>query len=346
VRLAVVGAGFMARRRGRALLATGRATVCGIASRRLASARALGGELGCEACFDDYRALAGTQPDAVLVEVPHAAQDEIVHWALGAGLHVLIGGPLSLDVAGGEAIRREADRRGLVVEAGFEARYKAAWEAARDLLAGGGIGRLVAVRSVALWDGKPDSWYYDEQASGGMPLTHMTYTFVNPLRWLLGDPTHVSAFANRKKHTSPGHVREETCVANLLFGDEVLGSLTAGYVRSGEGSFWDLTFLGTEGNLELFPTEMDQGSLRLSRGREVREVDFAAARDPFELQAEAFLESLTDEGVGADRCRNRPADVLGDLEVAAAIALSAREKRTVALAAAAPAGLSAAPTSG
>lgn len=336
----MAGAGAMARRRARALIATGRAEVCGIASRRLESARALGEELGCAACCDDFRALAGTRPDALLVEVPHAAQDAIVLWALGAGLHVLIGAPLSLDVAGGEAVRREADRRGLVVEAGFEARYKAAWETARDLLARGEIGRPVAVRSVALWDGDPQSWYYDERASGGMPLTHMTYTFVNPLRWIFGDPTHVSAFANRLKHTGPGHVREETCVANLLFGGEageVLGSLTAGYVRPGEGAYWDVTFLGTEGAVELSPTEMDAGSLRVVRGGEVREIDFAASRDPFELQAEAFLDTLA----GEDRCRNRPADVLGDLRVAEAIALSAREKRTIALA-----DFSAAPTSG
>ncbi len=29
-----------------------------------------------------------------------------------------------------------------------------------------------------------------------MPLTHMTYCFINPVRWLAGDPQFVSAFAN------------------------------------------------------------------------------------------------------------------------------------------------------
>jgi myo-inositol 2-dehydrogenase / D-chiro-inositol 1-dehydrogenase len=328
IRIALVGAGFMARRRARAFLATGRARVCGIASRHLERARLLGQELGCEACCDDFRSLTAQRPDAVLVEVPHAAQDAVVGWALTAGLHVLIGAPLSYSVAGGEAILAAAERSGLVVEAGFEARYKAAWETARDLLARGEIGRLAAVRTVALWDGRPESWYYDERQSGGMPLTHMTYTFLNPLRWLLGEPTHVSAFANRIKHTAPHHVREETCVASLLFPGEVLASVTAGYVRAAEGAFWDATFLGTKGVLEVFPTEMDAGSLRLSRGREMREMGFAASRDAFEVQAEAFLDALAGHGA----CRNGPAAALGDLRLAEAIALSAREKRTIALA--------------
>lgn len=330
VRIAVVGAGFMARRRARAFLATGRAEICAVAARHLERARSLGEELGCETSLDDFRRLEAARPDAVLVEVPHASQDEVVDWALARGYPTLIGAPLSYSMEGGRAIVARAEERGLVVEAGFEARYRPSWEAARDLLAQGAIGRLVAVRSVALWDGRPESWYYDEAASGGMPLTHMTYTFINPLRWILGHPTQVSAFANRKKHTAPGHVREETCIANLLFPDDVLGSLTAGFVRAGEGAYWDVTFLGTEGILELAPTEMDNGSLRLVRGREVEEQDFATARDAFEAQAEAFLDAL-DPQAGKDRLRNRPADALGDLLVAEAIVVSAREKRTVPL---------------
>jgi myo-inositol 2-dehydrogenase / D-chiro-inositol 1-dehydrogenase len=253
-----------------------------------------------------------------------------VDWALERGYPTLIGAPLSYSVTGGRAIAARVAESGLVVEAGFEARYRPSWEAARDLVAQGAIGRPVAVRSVALWDGRPESWYYDEVESGGMPLTHMTYTFVNPLRWILGDPTHVSAFANRKKHTAPGHVREETAVANLLFPDDVLGSLTAGFVRAGEGAYWDVTFLGTEGILEVAPTEMDNGSLRLVRGREGEERDFFGARDAFEAQADAFLDVL-DSPDGRDRLRNRPADVLGDLLVAEAIVTSAREMRTVSL---------------
>jgi predicted dehydrogenase len=120
-------------------------------------------------------------------------------------------------------------------------------------------------------------------------------------------------------------VREESCVANLRFPHDVLGSLTAGYVRAGEGSFWDVTLLGTEGVIELLPTEMDNGGLRLARGKEVEEIDCAGAPDAFVAQAEAFLDTIE----GQDRCRNRPADALGDLEVAAAVVTSAREGRTV-----------------
>jgi predicted dehydrogenase len=261
------------------------------------------------------------------VEVPHAAQDEIVLWALEADLPVLIGGSLASSAEVGETIRQVSETRGLVVEAGYEARYHPVWEAAREALAAGRIGRLVAARALALWDGDPATWYYSQRASGGMPLTHMTYCFLNPLRWLLGDPTHVGAFANRKAHTEAGLIDQETCVATLLFPDDVLGSLTAGFVKPEALPAWSVTFLGTEGALELIPVDLGGGTLIAYEGDGSTVRDFAGDRDAFEAQAAVFLAALD----GPNTCRNTPRDTLGDLQVAEAIVAAVGEKRTIAL---------------
>ena len=326
--IAVIGAGSMARVRARALLATGQAEICAVAARHQGSAEAFGAEIGCALCFDDFRRVVEASPEAVLVEVPHAAQDDIVLWALETGLPVLIGGSLASSVRVGEAIRQVSEARELVVEAGYEARYHSVWEAARDELAAGRIGRMVAARALALWDGDPATWYYSQQISGGMPLTHMTYCFINPLRWLLGEPTHVSAFANRKAHTAAGLIEQETCIANLVFPDDVLGSLTAGFVKPEALPAWSVTFLGTDGALEVTPVDLGGGTLTIYDVDGARTRDFAGARDAFEAQAAVFLGALD----GTDTCRNTPRDTLGDLQVAEAIMASVRDKRTIALA--------------
>ena len=325
--VAIIGAGWMARARAKALLVTGEAGICGVASRRLATAQAFGAEIGCAQCFDDYRRLADVRPDAVLVEVPHNVQDGIVMWALEHNLHVLIGGVLAANTAAAERIRDEATARGLVVEAGFEARYNALWIAAKDMLAGGDLGRLVAARSIALWGGDPATWYYRQSDSGGMPLTHMTYCFLNPIRWLAGQPRYVSAFANRKLHTAPGLVDEEMCVANLVLGDEVIASLTAGFVKPGDVPSWSVTLIGTQAAVDLFPAENGLGHMVIYRGKEQRTLDFAASADPFTLQARTFIRALD----GPNECRNSPDESIDDVRVAEAIVRSAREKRTVQL---------------
>jgi predicted dehydrogenase len=326
--IAIIGAGGMARVRARAFLATGKARICAIASRHLATARALGAELGCTACFDDYRQLAAARPDAVLVEVSHAAQDEIVLWALEQKLHVLIGSVLATNVRNAERILALSKQHRLVVEAGCEARYSAPWVAAKALLDGGELGALVAVRSLVLWGGDPATWYYRQADSHGMPLTHMTYGFVNPVRWLAGDPSAVSAISNRKLHTAPGLVTEETCVANLLLPNDVLYSLTAGFVKPAANlPAWNATLIGTQAAVELDLRENGVGRLIVYRGEQTDCREFPGAADPFVEQAAAFLGGID----GGSGCRNTPAATLGDIRVAEAVVTSIREARTVKL---------------
>ena len=324
VRLGVIGAGAMAARRARAFLATGRVTICGIASRSVERARALGEELGCDAVSGDAGQLYAMRPDAVLLEVPHRVQDALAMGALEAGAHVLIGGCLASSAAAGVRIRDLARERKRVVETGYEARYKEVWLEARERIAAGDVGTVVAVRSVALFPAEPASWYYSEAESGGMPLTHMTYAFINPARWLLGEPRAVSAFANRLVETSAGRVAEETCTANLIFPGAVVCNMTAGYVSPG-GTWWSFTVIGSAGVLDVRPSDGGPGEFFLYRGGKTEHRQFSAAPDAFVTQANAFLDAIN----GGPPCRNPPADSLGDLTVAEAIVRSARELRTV-----------------
>ncbi|MCE2441095.1 MAG: Gfo/Idh/MocA family oxidoreductase [Candidatus Latescibacteria bacterium] len=163
VRIAIVGAGNMARVRGRAFLDTGRAEICGVAARRTETAERCARELGCGVFGDDFRKLVQTRPDAVLIEVPHRVQDEATMWALDAGFDLLIGGCLASSRENGRRIVEEADRSGRIVEAGFQRRYDPAWEEIRRLVTGGELGPPVMAVTMALWNADPDAWYYEHE---------------------------------------------------------------------------------------------------------------------------------------------------------------------------------------
>jgi myo-inositol 2-dehydrogenase / D-chiro-inositol 1-dehydrogenase len=149
-RLAVVGTGTMARIRTRAFLSLdSECELCGVASRSLDNARAFAEAFGCKSYSATYQELLACQPDALLVEVPHELQDEIVLWSLNAGLHTLVGGCLATRLETASQISALSQRQGLVVEAGYEARYKEVWELTKKLLEEEKIGTLVAIRSDA-----------------------------------------------------------------------------------------------------------------------------------------------------------------------------------------------------
>ena len=120
--------------------------------------------------------------------------------------------------------------KSLIVEAGFQRRYDPAWEEIRRLVAGGELGAPVMAVTMALWNPDPDGWYCDQEESGGMPLTHMSYCYLNAVRWILGKPATVSAMANRMRNTAPGRVVEETCGALIGFENGAFASATASYI--------------------------------------------------------------------------------------------------------------------
>ena len=328
LRIAIVGAGNMARVRGQAFLDTERAEICGVAARRRETAERCAGELGCAVSGDDYRRLAATRPDAVLIEVPHRVQDEATTWALDAGLDLLIGGCLASTLENGKRIVEITNRSERIVEAGFQRRYDPAWEEIRRLVAGGKLGPPVMAVTMALWNPDPDRWYYDQEASGGMPLTHMSYCYLNAVRWILGEPKTVSAMANRKRNTSRGHVTEETCGALIGFENGAFASATASYIGPEGMTDPQPRFVCAGGGVTT-GSDSPPGEEAITVYREGRsEVrTFDAEQSSMVRQAHAFLDAIENRS----EARNPPGDALIDVEIAEAIAISAREDRTVSL---------------
>ena len=323
-RIAIAGAGTMARSRGRAFLETGRAQICAIASRHTETAQRCAEELGCIAYHDDYRRLGQSQPDAILIEVPHKPQDEIALWALEAGYDLLIGGVLAGCLDNGLRIRELATRHGRVVEVGFQRRYQLAWQEMRRLIREGELGEPVMALSSAFWNAEPDRWYYDQEASGGMPLTHLSYCHLNAIRWILGRPTVVCAMANRKVQTGPTNVVEESCGALVEFDGSAFASVTAGYIAPEGMTDPEPRFICTRGGVEPNAASSPSGITVFARGGpQVR--SFADEPAPFVRQAHAFLDAIESRHPAL----NPPEDALLDIQIADAISLSAREHRMV-----------------
>lgn len=326
VRIAIAGAGSMARTRGKAFLDTGRAHICAVASLHADTAQTCAEELDCKRSFDDYRRLAEVEADAILIETPHRAQDEIALWALETGFDLLIGGCLASCTTAGEQIVALAAREGCVVEAGYQRRYDPAWEEIRRLLQQGDLGAPVVAITMALWRGDPQSWYYDQQASGGMPLTHMSYCYLNAIRWILGRPVSVSALASRRPDVDASHVTEESCAALVSFDSGAFASATASFIGPTGMDDAAPRFVCTDGGvLAGGPAPAGHDALTVSRAERSEVVTFANQPSPFVRQADAFLDAVADRRPA----RNPPEDALIDLQVAEAITEASRETRVV-----------------
>ncbi len=323
-RIGIVGAGRMAFARGKAFLDTGEAEIIAVASRNIEHARGLAQKLGAPEAFDDYHRIAPLKPDALLIEVPHRAQTEIIKWGIDVAPGILVGAALAVNLREAEEIERRAEGKGCLIEAGYNARYSAVWGEAKKTIESGALGRPVMVQSLALFPASPSSWYYKEKESGGMPLTHMTYCFINPVRWVLGSVVEVSALANQLLHRGKGFVEQEMCAATLRFQNDCLYSAVAGYIKPPGFPSQYVKFICTDGGLEIFPSRR---AVKIYRDIGVEEIDFSSQPSSLLRQAETFIRALD----GKARCLNPPSDAKIDVAISEAIVEAARNSIVVRL---------------
>jgi len=192
IRVGVVGIGFGQHVHVPAFRADGRAAVTALCASTLERARGVADRLGIEHAFGDFRALcASTVVDAISMAVPAAVQPAVVAEAARHGKHVFCEKPVALDAAAAHAMLAAVRAAGVVSAVDFEFGEIPAWRQAREVIAGGRLGKLrqVAVtwrvETMANRPGAGASWKRRLDDGGGalnLFVSHSLYY----VEWLFG----------------------------------------------------------------------------------------------------------------------------------------------------------------
>ena len=180
-----------------------RCEVVAIASRDAARARTVADELSIPKAHASYEALLNDPDvDAVYIPLPNDLHATWTTAAARAGKHVLCEKPLALSAVDAERMIEVCRDAGVTLMEAFMYRLHPSWVAARELVAAGRIGRLMAV----------DSWfsYFNDDpanirnilASGGGGLLDIGCYSVNLSRMLFdAEPIGVEAVITRESTT-------------------------------------------------------------------------------------------------------------------------------------------------
>ncbi|GAA4607661.1 Gfo/Idh/MocA family oxidoreductase [Actinoallomurus liliacearum] len=267
IRVGVVGAsperGWAAAAHIPALRALPAYELTAVGTSRPESAREAARAFGAAHAFTDARRLAEhPEVDLVVVTVKVAAHAELVGAALAAGKHVYCEWPLGLTTAEAERLAAAARAAGVHDAVGLQARYAPAITYARELIAGGHLGRVTAVNVHAARSkgasGEIPAWaaYTLDPAQGAGLLEVVGGHTLDVLEYLAGDLTELSAAlsVSRPRYT----VAETGATVEAASPDQVVlhGRLAGGAVAAvhlqdakvGE-SRTVLEFTGTEGDL-------------------------------------------------------------------------------------------------
>ena len=175
--------------------------------------------------FADHRALLDTvRPRGAIVATPNAAHVPVAVDCLARGVAVLVEKPVADTVAEAQALVAAQRRTGVPVLVGHHRRHNPLIARAREIVASGRLGRMVAATALATFL-KPDPYFETawRRRKGGGPILINLIHDIDLLRFLLGEVASVQAVAS---HAVRGFEVEDTAAAVLRFASGAVGTVT------------------------------------------------------------------------------------------------------------------------
>jgi predicted dehydrogenase len=192
--------------------------------------------------------------DLALVTLPNAQAPAAIERLAQAGIHLLVDKPAartSPEARQAFSAVRDAGIRAVV---GLTRRYSPAARFARDLVAAGRLGKLVATEatfaasSVRVRD--PANPLFDPELTGGGILSWLGIHDVDCLLWLTGEPlVEVSAMMGRVG--APGLAVEDVASVSVRYGGGAVGTIHHAYALPARGYRSRLALRGLDGSIEL-----------------------------------------------------------------------------------------------
>jgi predicted dehydrogenase len=263
LKIALAGAGLIGRRHMELVAESPECALCAIvdpAPGAVATARRAGVPL--------YRTLAELfaqqRPDGVVIATPNPLHVDNALDCIAAGVAALVEKPVAHTVAEGERLLAAAEKSGARILVGHHRAHSPILVRAREVIAQGTLGTLVAVMGSALFY-KPDAYFDDgpwrRQPGGGPVLINMIHEIGN-LRSLCGEIVAVQAFASS---ATRGFAVEDTVAINLRFANGALGNFllsdTAASARSWEQTSRENTSYSTYPDEDCYVIVGTRGSL-------------------------------------------------------------------------------------
>jgi predicted dehydrogenase len=183
--------------------------------------------------------------EAVVICAPTYLHAELATAAAAAGKHFYLEKPIATTAADAQGVVEAAARAGVTAAIGFNRRQHPLFEQARELLAGGTIGRVRGVQTAFCEPTAADAMpgWKRRRATGGGVLLDLASHHVDQLRWMLDDEIAWIAASLRSEATEHDTARVELEMAG---GAEVQGFFS---FRAGLADY--LEFIGERGTLRV-----------------------------------------------------------------------------------------------
>jgi predicted dehydrogenase len=251
IKIGLVGAGAIMRlSHAPTIKASDSAELVAVFDADLGRAEAMTRDFGGKA-FDKLDAMLELRElDAVIVATPNKFHEEGVVAAARHGKHVFCEKPLAVDAAGARRMVTACDEAKVVLQVGFNQRFWAQVEIAKELIDAGFIGKIHQMRSI--YSEKSTAYpattryRYDLAQSGGATTIDLTIHRIDLARHLVGDFSGVFA---ELVHSELAEKVDDNVFMLARFASGARGCLAGNRYSPNIGDGTDL--YGTEGTIHI-----------------------------------------------------------------------------------------------
>ncbi len=246
-------------------------------------------------------ALQDPEIDCVDLCLPNDLHESAVLKSVAAGKHMIVEKPLSNTVKEADSMIAAAESAGLTLMCGQSRRFFPAVMRAQEIVASGGIGRLIGVHAsyFGFMERPQTPWWQSAQRTGGLMLPQWGSHILDFILWLYGErPSRVYMEAS---NNNPNWEGEDELAITLGFANKgmatcimswnarpVPGEKALSTDWGAEAFSYERFIVGTEGTLQL----RDERELFWNGKEELRDT---ANTDNFAVELTEFANALREQ---------------------------------------------------
>lgn len=216
-------------------------------------------EYACRAAGAYEELLADPALEGIVIVTPNHLHRAQTLAALEAGKHVFVEKPLALNVPECSDIVAAAKRAGRIVQVGHNTRKRRVFRKAKELLAAGALGRIVACHAHISFDfglrSPIPEWKKDPEKCPLLPMTQLGIHFIDTMNHLIAPIRSVSCVASSAAMKRGAEIPVVDSVAALLrFENGALGTIQSHYVTP---PTYEILLYGDEGKCACFEDRIE-----------------------------------------------------------------------------------------
>ncbi|MDT7828815.1 Gfo/Idh/MocA family oxidoreductase [Pricia sp. S334] len=256
IKVAIIGAGFIAHYHARALKATPNVQIAAVVARKKERAQKFAIEYGIEHTFTDTLKVAGNDSiDAVIICTPNQFHAPYAIEFLKNGKHVFLEKPMAINAAEGRQIEKTAKQYNRLVMVGHMWRFDTDVNYIKETIASGKLGKIFKTKGYGIHENwGPSGWFAKKELAGGGALADMGVHAVDAVRYLLGDPRPLKVYARIATHFGDYDV-DDTGIMVITWDNGTESIIESGWWQPHmDGPEASAGIFGTKGYANLFPT--------------------------------------------------------------------------------------------